>query len=158
MRIRRLNGRHLIELLEKGDVDFRQERQGIRRGADVRVLRAEQRRRETSRLRSVWIAGLLEGREARTFDSGVEAREQQPSKKACRSSVDSSRRSQIADQQARHVVDKPSCFVAGEHVQATQHRRMCQRLDNCHADEGGEIEIGNIDLISMCLEISRTSA
>lgn len=31
---------------------------------------------------------------------------------------------------------------------------MGQRFHYCHADEGGEIEIGNIDLISMCLEIA----
>lgn len=32
--------------------------------------------------------------------------------------------------------------------------RVCQRFHYCHADEGRDIGIGNIDLISMCLEIA----
>ena len=31
---------------------------------------------------------------------------------------------------------------------------MRQRLNRRHADEGGQIEIGNIDLIAMCFEIA----
>jgi len=31
---------------------------------------------------------------------------------------------------------------------------MCQRFDHCDADEGRKIGIGNINLISMCLEIA----
>jgi len=31
---------------------------------------------------------------------------------------------------------------------------VCERLHCCHADEGGEIEIGDIDLIPMSVEIA----
>ena len=31
---------------------------------------------------------------------------------------------------------------------------MCQRFHYCHDDEGREIEIGDVNLISMCLEIA----
>ena len=58
------------------------------------------------------------------------------------------------DQQARYVVYKVSCFPVGEDVWATQNCRVCQRFHYRHADEGREIEIGDIDLIAMRLQIA----
>jgi hypothetical protein len=43
---------------------------------------------------------------------------------------------------------------AGEHLRATQSCRVCQTFHYCHADEDREIEIGDIDLISICLKIA----
>ena len=65
-----------------------------------------------------------------------------------------SRCSQISDDQARYVVYKLSCFLVCKDVWATQDGRMCQRFHYCHDDEGREVEIGDIDLIAMCLEIA----
>ena len=77
-----------------------------------------------------------------------------PSQKALCLLIVRSRRSQIPDQQARYVVHKPLCFLVCEDVRATQDGGMCQRFHYCHDDEGGEIEIGDIDLIAMRLQIA----
>jgi hypothetical protein len=77
-----------------------------------------------------------------------------PSQSALRLFVVRSRRSQIPDHQARYVVHKLSCFPVSEDVWAMQDCRMCQRFYYCHDDEGREIGIGDVDLISMCLEIA----
>ena len=61
--------------------------------------------------------------------------------------------SQIADHQARSFVDKPRRFLIAEEIRSAQDCRMGQRFHNCYEDEGSEIEIGDINLISMCLEI-----
>ena len=61
---------------------------------------------------------------------------------------------QIPDHQARYVVHKLSRFLAAEDVWATQDCRMCQRFHYCHQDEGRKVQIGDVDLFSMCLEIA----
>jgi hypothetical protein len=62
--------------------------------------------------------------------------------------------SQIPDHEVGYFVHKLFCFFVGEDVRAAQDRSVCQRLHCCHADEGCDIEIGNIDLISMRVEIA----
>jgi hypothetical protein len=64
------------------------------------------------------------------------------------------RRSQIPDHEARDAVHKPLYLLISEDVRATQDRRMGQGFHYGHQDEGPEFEIGDIYLISMCLEIA----
>jgi len=61
---------------------------------------------------------------------------------------------QISDHDVRYVVYKLFRFPVREHVRAVQDCCVCERLHCCHADEGGEIEIGDIDLIPMSVEIA----
>lgn len=62
--------------------------------------------------------------------------------------------SQISDHQVRYFVHKPFRSLLGEDVWAEEDRCVCQRLHCRHADERSDIEIGNIDLISMSVEIA----
>jgi hypothetical protein len=55
-----------------------------------------------------------------------------PSQRVFRLFVVGSRCSQIPDHQARYVVHKPSFFLVGEDVGATQDYRMGQRFHYCH--------------------------
>src|SRR5579862_4098813 len=62
--------------------------------------------------------------------------------------------SQISDHQVRYFVHKPFCSLLGEDVWTAEDCSVCQRLHRRHADEGRDIEIGDIDLISMSVEIA----
>src|SRR5580658_5681914 len=61
--------------------------------------------------------------------------------------------SQVAHNQAAGFFYEPINAVGCKNFGIAKHRRVCQRLDRGHADEGGKIKINNIDLIAMCLEI-----
>ena len=61
---------------------------------------------------------------------------------------------QISDHKVRYFVYKLFCFLVREDVRSVQDCCVCQRLHCCHADESGEIEIGDIDFIPMSVEIA----
>ncbi len=64
-----------------------------------------------------------------------------------------SRLSQKADNEARYVVHKPCRFFVVEDLRAAHDGRVGERLHGRHADECGDIRIGDIELIAMSFEI-----
>jgi hypothetical protein len=61
---------------------------------------------------------------------------------------------QVSDHEARHIVDKRRRLFVGKSFGGTHDGRMGERFDCGYTHECGEIRIGNIELISMSLEIS----
>ena len=62
--------------------------------------------------------------------------------------------SQVAHYQAAGFFYETINAVGCKNFGIAKHRRMCQRLNRGHADEGGKIEITDIDLIAMRFEIA----
>lgn len=61
---------------------------------------------------------------------------------------------QVSDYKVRDLVCELSCFIVSKNVWAVQDCCVCQCLHCCHEDEDRDIEIVNIDLISMSVEIA----
>ena len=61
---------------------------------------------------------------------------------------------QISNHEARHIVNKRRRLSVGKSFGGTHDGRVGERFDCGYTHECGEVRIGNIELISMRLEVS----